>query len=118
MGFRNRIALRVPAMLLAAVAVAASGASYAEAGKVTVDVAAGKKIFLEGKDDVSPCQSCHGPKALGIDEQQTPRLAGIGYAYIVKQLTNFANDERINVLMNVMQIPNFHQVVSLCKWNQ
>jgi cytochrome c553 len=102
MGFRNRTMRHLPATLLAAAAVVFSVASHADAGQVTVDVAAGKKIFLEGKDDVSPCQSCHGPKALGIDDQQTPRLAGIGYAYVVKQLTNFANDDRINVIMNVM----------------
>lgn len=93
---------RIPAMLVAAACLAASGASYAEGDKVTVSVSAGKQIFLNGKDDVSPCQSCHGPNALGIDEQGTPRLAGIGYAYVVKQLTNFANDERVNILMNVM----------------
>jgi cytochrome c553 len=102
MRFHNRTLRRVPAMLVAAAVMAVSAASYADSGQVTVDVAAGKKIFLNGKDDVSPCQSCHGPKALGIDDQQTPRLAGIGYAYMVKQLTNFANDDRINVIMNVM----------------
>ncbi len=91
------------ALVALVVLCAAAGAAWAAGdGKVTVSISAGKKIFLEGKDDVSPCQSCHGPAALGIDEQQTPRLAGIGYAYVVKQLTNFANDERINVLMNVM----------------
>jgi cytochrome c553 len=102
MQFRNRMTRLLPATMLAAAAMALPAASHADSGQVTVDVAAGKKIFLEGKDDVSPCQSCHGPKALGIDDQQTPRLAGIGYAYVVKQLTNFANDDRVNVIMNVM----------------
>ncbi len=102
MRFGNRATRHIPAMLAAAALMALAAAASAESGKVTVDVAAGKNIFLNGKEGVSPCQSCHGPKALGIDDQQTPRLAGIGYAYVVKQLTNFANDERINVLMNVM----------------
>jgi len=102
MRFGNRTLWHIPAMVVGAALMAASAACWAETGKVTVDVAAGKNIFLNGKDGVSPCQSCHGPKALGIDDQGTPRLAGIGYAYIVKQLTNFANQDRINVLMNVM----------------
>lgn len=102
MRFQDRALRRIPAILAAAAMLAISAVADAEAEKVTVDVAAGKKIFLNGKDDVSPCQSCHGPEALGIDDQQTPRLAGIGYAYVVKQLTNFANDDRINVIMNVM----------------
>jgi len=102
MRFGNRTMRHIPAMFMAAALLAVSAASSAESGKVVVDVAAGKNLFLNGKDGVSPCQSCHGPKALGIDEQGTPRLAGIGYAYVVKQLTNFANQDRVNVLMNVM----------------
>src|SRR5271165_1965577 len=87
MRFHNRTLRRVPAMLVAAAWMAVAGVSHADSGQVTVDVAAGKKIFLNGKDDVSPCQSCHGPKALGIDDQQTPRLAGVGYAYIDRHLS-------------------------------
>jgi len=103
MRFRTREMLRRQALFVAAALLALAGvAQAAESDKVTVNISAGKQIFLNGKDDVSPCQSCHGPNALGIDEQQTPRLANIGYAYIVKQLTNFAHDERVNVLMNVM----------------
>jgi len=103
MRIRTRDMLRLPALLVATALLALAGAApAAEPDKVTVNISAGKQIFLNGKDDVSPCQSCHGPNALGIDEQQTPRLANIGYAYIVKQLTNFAHDERVNVLMNVM----------------
>lgn len=106
MRFRKHGLQRIPTLLAAvAVMAAATTALRAEAeDKVTVNVTAGKNLFLNGKPDgsVSPCQSCHGPKALGIDDQQTPRLADIGYAYVVKQLTNFKAGERTNVLMNVM----------------
>jgi len=83
-----------------------SGASLAGEGSVTVNVANGKNIFENGKPDAgtAPCQSCHGEKALGIDAMRTPRLANIGYAYVVKQLTNFAEDKRtgngVGVVMN------------------
>jgi cytochrome c553 len=82
-----------------------SGASLA-GESVTVNVANGKNIFENGKPDAgtAPCQSCHGEKALGIDAMRTPRLANIGYAYVVKQLTNFAEDKRtgtgVGVVMN------------------
>jgi len=31
----------------------------------------GQEMFEEGKEGVSPCQSCHGPQGLGIDAMQT-----------------------------------------------
>ncbi len=93
---------RIPATMMAVSLFAFGAVSHAEEGKVSVSISAGKQIFLNGKEGVSPCQSCHGPNALGIDDQGTPRLAGIGYPYVVKQLQNFADDARINVLMNVM----------------
>lgn len=85
----------MPALLLATSMTMVGVAGAAEAGKVTVNVAAGKQLFENGKEGVSPCQSCHGPQAMGIDAMGTPRLANLGYPYVVKQLTNFANDERI-----------------------
>lgn len=87
--------MAIQALVLAAGVVVAVGASAEDAGKVTVNVAAGKQIFENGKEGVSPCQSCHGPQAMGMDAMGTPRLANLGYAYIVKQLTNFADDQRI-----------------------
>jgi cytochrome c553 len=95
---------RIPTMLVAAVLAIASAATYAEAGKVTANVAAGKQLFENGKEGISPCQSCHGPQALGIDAMQTPRLADVGYAYIVKQLTNFADDKRTDLTLGVMNL--------------
>ena len=105
MRFSNQRMRRIPAMVVAAaVFTAVSGASYAESDKVTANVAAGKQIFQNGKDAVSPCQSCHGEKALGIDAMQTPKLANDGYAYIVKQLTDFAEDRRTDLTLGVMNL--------------
>jgi len=104
MRFRNQKMRRIPAMLVAAAIFTVSGASYAEAEKVTANVTAGKQLFLNGKESVSPCQSCHGEKALGIDTMQTPKLSNDGYAYIVKQLTNFADDTRTDLTLGVMNL--------------
>ncbi len=104
MRFRNQRMQRIPAMLVAAVLATVSAVSYAETAKVTANAAAGKQIFENGKEGVSPCQSCHGPKGLGIDAMQTPRLADLGYAYVVKQLTNFADDARTDQTLGVMNV--------------
>jgi len=104
MRFSNQRMRRVPAMLVAAAIFTVSGAAFAEGEKVTANVAAGKQIFLNGKDAVSPCVSCHGDKALGIDAMQTPKLANDGYAYIVKQLTDFAEDRRTDLTLGVMNL--------------
>jgi cytochrome c553 len=59
-----------------------------------INIANGETIFNEGKGDAAACQGCHGEKALGNDDMGAPRLANIGLAYVVKQLTDFANDKR------------------------
>jgi cytochrome c553 len=104
MRFRNRGMRRIPALLLTTALLGLIGAAQADSGKVTVSLSAGKQIFENGKEGVSPCQSCHGDKGLGIDAMQTPRLANVGYAYIVKQLTNFADDARTDLTLGVMNL--------------
>lgn len=76
--------------------LAFSGVSFAGDAPVTANVSNGKKIFENGKPDagVTSCNTCHGDKAMGNDDMGTPRLANIGYVYVVKQLTNFADDKR------------------------
>jgi cytochrome c553 len=68
----------------------ASGVAFAG-----TDAANGKKIFMEGKGAAAPCMSCHGENGQGNDGMGAPRLANIGYAYIVKQLTDLAGDKRM-----------------------
>jgi len=82
-----------------------SGVGFADEGVVTANPVNGKKIFENGKGDqsvVPACATCHGDKAMGNDAMGTPRLANIGYVYIVKQLTNFADDTRKDLTMGVM----------------
>lgn len=77
--------------------LAFSGVSFAAETAVTANVTNGKNIFENGKADgtVTACNTCHGDKAMGNDDMGTPRLADIGYVYVVKQLTNFAEDKRV-----------------------
>lgn len=84
--------------------LAFSSASFADAGAVTVNVTNGKNIYENGKPDagVPACATCHGDKAMGNDAMGSPRLADIGYTYIVKQLTNFADDKRTDNIMMQM----------------
>lgn len=80
-----------------------SGASFADS-TVTVNLTNGKNLFENGKADgsVPACATCHGDKAMGNDAMGSPRLANIGYVYIVKQLTNFAEDKRNDDIMMQM----------------
>jgi len=104
MRFSKQWMQRIPTIVVAAAICAVSGAAYADDGKVSANITAGKNLFENGKDGVSACQSCHGPKGLGIDAMQTPKLANDGYAYIVKQLTNFADDARTDMTLGVMNM--------------
>lgn len=56
-------------------------------------VAAGQKIFMEGKLDkgVPACQGCHGEQAYGVGP--IPRLAGQHADYVYKQLMIFNTDK-------------------------
>jgi cytochrome c553 len=84
----------------AAAMLAFSGAGFADQGPVTANPANGKKIFENGKgDNVPACATCHGDKAMGNDDMGTPRLANIGFVYIVKQLHNFKDDQRKDMTM-------------------
>ena len=72
--------------------------------KTVGNIENGKTIFTNGKDStgVPACLTCHGEKALGEDSMGTPRLAGQGYTFLVKQLTDFATDKRTDTTMGVM----------------
>lgn len=79
------------AWLSGAVAVVVAGAAFAAEG----NAANGKTIFTQGKGAAAACMTCHGDKAQGNDAMGAPRLANLGAAYIVKQLTDFAGDKRV-----------------------
>jgi len=83
--------------------LAFSGAGFADESAATANPTNEKNIFENGKGDSVPaCATCHGDKAMGNDDMGTPRLANIGYVYIVKQLTNFAEDKRTDLTMMQM----------------
>jgi len=79
-----------------------SGMSFAAESAVTANIANGKKIYENGKGDVAACVTCHGENAMGNDDMGSPKLANVGYVYIVKQLTNFAEGKRTDLTMGVM----------------
>ncbi len=82
----------------AALALVSASAMASDKG----DIGNGKKIFDEGKGDAPACNSCHGMDGMGDDNMGTPRLAGQGFTFIVKQLNDFANDKRQDTTMFVM----------------
>jgi len=80
---------------------AAPTAASAEEGLGNVDK--GRVIYQLGKgDDVPACQGCHGIDGNGSDEVGSPRLAYQVDSYILKQLTDFAQDKRVDDTMYQM----------------
>ena len=57
---------------------------------------------MNGKGDVPACTSCHGQGGMGEDSMGTPRLAGQGYVFLMKQLEDFATDKRMDTTMFIM----------------
>ena len=45
-------------------------------------------------DTVPACMTCHGAGGWGLDAMGAPRLAGIGYPYVVKELSDLASGKR------------------------
>lgn len=99
-----RRSTKITAILAVAALMSASGSfasetkSYSDYGNLEN----GKKIFNEGKGDVPACTSCHGNEGLGDDAMGTPRLAGQGVQFLIKQLEDFATDKRQDTTMFIM----------------
>lgn len=71
------------------------GAPLASAG---VD---GQALFTQGNGKgATACAVCHGPDGAGNAAAGFPRLAGMGQAYLAKQLKDFRGQKRINATMN------------------
>ncbi len=81
-------------LIIPVIGLLALGTANAGESTVGVNISNGETIFNEGKGDAAACQGCHGEKALGNDAMGAPRLANIGQAYIIKQLTEFAAGKR------------------------
>lgn len=81
---------------MALVAVLVSSSVFAsEESAMPGDLANGKKIFTEGKGAAVACMTCHGETGWGTEAMGAPRLANLGYPYIVKQLTDLAEGRRV-----------------------
>ena len=94
-----RVALAVVTMMSSATVLASGSVSYSDLGNLDN----GKKIFMNGKGDTVPaCTGCHGNEGLGDDNMGTPRLAGQGFNFLVKQLEDFATDKREDKTMFIM----------------
>ncbi|MCG6968535.1 MAG: c-type cytochrome [Gammaproteobacteria bacterium] len=85
-------------VVLSASVFASESVSYADFGNLEN----GKTIFEQGKGDVPACTSCHGMEGLGDDAMGTPRLAGQGFNFLVKQLQDFHDDKRKDETMFIM----------------
>jgi len=77
---RRRVALALPALLIAAAALAADAPP--------ADVSHGKVLYLRH------CIACHGTRAWGDGPREIPAIAGQHPAYLSEQLTRFASGER------------------------
>lgn len=93
--------MRISKTLVAMTAVSALFASQAMAGSMG-NTANGKTIYEQGKGEVPACNSCHGADGGGDDSMGTPRLAGQAMRFVLKQLTDFADDKRMDTTMFVM----------------
>jgi cytochrome c553 len=85
----------------------ASACFAAEGG----NAANGQTIFSSGKGDAAACMTCHGDKGQGNDAMGAPRLAGQGTAYIIKQLTDFAEGKRTPTGVGAV-MPSFAKALS------
>ncbi|WP_455199653.1 c-type cytochrome [Kaarinaea lacus] len=99
-----RRSTKITAILAVAATVSVSGSFASESVSFSDfgNLENGKTIFTAGKGDVPACTSCHGNEGLGDDAMGTPRLAGQGVAFLIKQLEDFANDKRMDTTMFIM----------------
>lgn len=88
-------------LVIAATWVAAPAS--VSANEAIGNVENGRLIYQNGKGDAVPaCQGCHQADGLGNDEVGSPRLAYQVASYALKQLSDFAKDERIDDTMYQM----------------
>ena len=62
-------------------------------------VAAGQQLATQGAQSVAACAGCHGQAGEGNAQLGTPRLAGQGRLYLLRQLDAYANGMRKNAVM-------------------
>jgi len=61
--------------------------------------AGGATIAKAGSATIPACQTCHGAAGEGVAQAGFPRLAGLGSAYMQRQLAAFADGTRVSDVM-------------------
>ncbi|MHB8252465.1 MAG: c-type cytochrome [Acidiferrobacter sp.] len=62
-------------------------------------VSLGKRIALYGEGPVQACADCHGAQGQGRTHFAYPRLAGLGFPYLLSAMRSFADGRRLNGIM-------------------
>lgn len=84
---------KVLMLVLSGLAVSVAASAWAEGGNAEA-----------GKTKSATCAACHGADGNSVNPEW-PKLAGQHPSYILKQLMNFKNDERVNPSMTPMAKP-------------
>lgn len=84
---------KVLMLVLTSLAVSVTASVWAEGGNADA-----------GKTKSATCAACHGMDGNSVNPEW-PKLAGQHESYIIKQLMNFKNDERVNATMAPMAKP-------------
>ena len=56
------------------------------------DIKAGKSLATQGKGAIPACMACHGANGEGNAQAGYPRLAGLDYGYLAKQMKDMARE--------------------------
>jgi cytochrome c553 len=91
---RNTMIKLSSGLLLGAAMLVTGTVHASEEGAMNGNPENGKKIFTEGKGAAVACMTCHGATGWGTEAMGAPRLANLGFPYIVKQLTDLAEGRR------------------------
>lgn len=79
---------KVLMLVLTGLAISVTASVWAEGGNAEA-----------GKTKSATCAACHGADGNSVNPEW-PKLAGQHPSYIIKQLMNFKNDERVNAVMS------------------
>ncbi len=84
---------KVLMLVLSGLAISVAASAWAEGGNAEA-----------GKTKSATCAACHGADGNSVNPEW-PKLAGQHPNYLLKQLMNFKNDERVNPSMSPMAKP-------------
>src|SRR5918994_6695194 len=90
----TRMIVRCAAVLLPAIAIAASTArgEFQAAVRLTPNLSHGEELFRT-------CAACHGTDGAGVPDGTVPAVAGQHFRFIIKQLVDYRHDKRWDIRM-------------------